>query len=65
MGEIVSAGDLVGDDHAPCVDDELTGFSRVQSGKIRVHPVETLVRCGGHLELERITTDQRRVERCA
>ncbi len=43
MGEIVSARNLVGDDHAPSVDDELASLGRVQRRKICVDPVETQV----------------------
>lgn len=33
MDEVVGAGDLLRDDHAPCVDDELAGFRRVECGE--------------------------------
>src|SRR3954471_12500247 len=40
MDEIVGAGKLLGDDHAPGVDDEFAGLGRVQCGKVGVDPVE-------------------------
>src|SRR3954454_8128147 len=60
MGEIVGAGELLGDDHAPSVDDELAGLGTVQCRKLGVDPVEAHVRRRRHLELVRLTRDERR-----
>ena len=59
MGEIVGTRDLLGDDHAPGVDDELAGLARVQCRKIRVDPVEAQVRRRRQLELLRLAATRR------
>src|SRR4051794_37573045 len=48
MAQIVSAGELLGDDHAPSVDDELAGLVRVQGSEVGVDPVEAHIRRRRH-----------------
>lgn len=42
--DIVSTGDPLGHDHAPSVDDQLSGLGRLQCGKVGEDPVEAQVR---------------------
>src|SRR5215208_569814 len=59
VADVVGGGDLLGDDHAPGVDDELAGFGRVQGSKVGVDPVEAQIRRRRHLELVRLAQDER------
>lgn len=42
--DIVGTGDPLGHDHAPSVDDQLSGLGRLQCGKVGEDPVEAQVR---------------------
>ena len=54
MGQVVGAGELLRNDHAPCVDDELAGFGRLQRGEVGVNPVKSHVGLRRQPELARI-----------
>jgi uncharacterized protein (TIGR03086 family) len=55
----MSGCEALGNDHAPCVGEELAHLGRADRGHPRVHPVEALVTEPGQAELVRLGGDQR------
>ncbi len=58
MGFVVGAGELLGDDHPPRVDDELASLGWIEGGEAGEHPVEAQVAGRWHQELVRLTPDE-------
>src|SRR5689334_22722411 len=60
VGEVVSASELLGDDHPPRIDDQFAGLGGIECLELRFDPVEPELGRAGHAELVRLAVDERR-----